>query len=115
MKHRIKILSLVCFFLLTISTLHSQGKTRKTTAVIKSNVECELCKSNIEKNISKVKGIRKITADYKTHEIVVVFNARKISIEEIRKNLSDLGYDADSIPANNRMNQLLKHKQLQSN
>lgn len=115
MKSQIKTLTLLCFFLLLIGNVYSQGKTRKTKAVIKSNVECDLCKTNVEKNLSKAQGIRKVTADYKTHEVTVVYNSRRITIEQIRKNLADLGYDADDVPANNRMNQLLKHKQSQTN
>lgn len=109
---KIKILLAVvsCFFI--SSGLFSQTKSpRKATVVIKSSVECEFCKSNVEKKLSKIKGVQKVTADYKTHEITVRYNSRRIKIEEIKKAISDFGYDADEIPANNRMNTILKHKQ----
>ena len=105
-----------CFaFSLLVFNSYAQGKTRKTSATIKSTVECELCKMNIEKNLSKVKGVRKVNANYQQHQIEVVYNSRKISLAEIKKIISDLGYDADEVPANNRMNQLLKHRQQQNN
>ena len=115
MKNSLKIFALLLVFLLGAGNSSAQGKTRKSKAVIKSNVECELCKSNVENHLSKINGVRKVSADFKTREITVVFNSRRITIEQIRKNLADLGYDADDVPANNRMNQLLKHKQATTN
>lgn len=106
---------LTLIFLSVTLTVCAQGKTRKTSATIKSTVECELCKVNVEKHLSKVKGIRKVKADYQLHQIEIVYNSRKISLQEIKKIISDLGYDADDVPANNRMNQLLKHRQQQNN
>jgi periplasmic mercuric ion binding protein len=114
-NHSLKLLFFCFAFSLLVFNNYAQGKTRKTSATIKSTVECELCKVNIEKNLSKVKGVRKVNANYQQHQIEVVYNSRKISLAEIKKIISDLGYDADEVPANNRMNQLLKHRQQQNN
>jgi copper chaperone CopZ len=104
-----KVFFLFSIFFLSIGLIFSQNP-RKLSATIKSSVECEFCKKNVEKNLAKVKGIKNVKVDFSLHEIKVVYNSKKISLEEIKKAIADLGYDADEIPANNRMNRLLKHK-----
>jgi copper chaperone CopZ len=59
---------------------------RKLTATIKSSVECEFCKKNVEKKLSKVKGIKNVIVDFNLHEVKVVYNSKKISLEEVKNN-----------------------------
>lgn len=73
---------------------------RRVKATIKTSAECKFCKENIESSLKKVKGIRKVTCDYVKHEIYVVYNSKKITIEEIREELNGMGYDADGQKAN---------------
>ncbi|MFN5181599.1 MAG: heavy-metal-associated domain-containing protein [Bacteroidota bacterium] len=101
---------LFLFMLLSFGLFSQSINPRKTTIIIKSSVECEMCKKNVESGVSKVKGVRKVVADFNTHEIKVVYNSKKTDAEKIKKAISDLGYDADDIPANNRLNNQLKHK-----
>ena len=106
-----KSFSVFITFIISFGLLSAQGENpRKMTVTIKSTVECDLCKKNVEKQLSKLKGIRKVSADFKTHEITVTYNSKKVNIDQIKKAIADIGYDADDVPANNRMNQLLKHK-----
>lgn len=95
---------------LFVATAQAQNP-RKTEIKIKSTVECAMCKKNLESKLGKVKGVRKVTADFNTKEITVVYNAKRISPEEIRKAIADIGYDADDVKANNKMTKLLEHKQ----
>lgn len=98
---------------LFVLTANARVQPRKAEIVIKSTVECALCKKNVETNLGKVKGVRKVTADFNKKEITVVYNPRRISPEELRKKISEMGYDADDVKANNRANTLLKHKDSQ--
>jgi len=109
-KH--KFFSILVFFIFSSGVFHSQN-SRKASAVIKSSVECELCKKNVENKLSKIKGVKRVKVDYNSHEVKVIYNSNKIRLEEIKKAISELGYDADEIPANNRMNKILKHKNQQ--
>ena len=99
--------------LFVFSASAQKALPRKTESKIKSSVECAMCKKNVEKQLSKIKGIRKVNADFQTHEITVVYNPRRITIEEIRTAISNMGYDADDVKANNRMTKDLQHKQQQ--
>lgn len=73
---------------------------RRMCATIKTTAECEFCKQNIEETLGKVKGIRKVKVDFKKHEVYVNYNSKKITLDQIRKELNDLGYDADDQKAN---------------
>lgn len=106
----VKVFVAVLFSVFVMTSVFAQKPPRKDEIVIKSTVECALCKKNVEASLGKVKGIRKVSADFSKKEITVAFNPRRISADEIKKKLAELGYDADDIKANNRMTQMLKHK-----
>lgn len=86
----------------TIGMLHAQtDKAPKTqTVVIKTSAECGSCKERIEGKLNYTKGISFSELNYDTKELTVKFKTDKISIDEIRKILSELGYDADEVKAN---------------
>ena len=73
---------------------------RRTKATVKTSAECKFCKENIEESLRKVKGIRRVNVDFVKHEVYVIYNSKKITIEQIRKELNDIGYDADGQKAN---------------
>lgn len=107
--------SLVAFLLLIFSgaQLHAQTSDTpagKTSVVkIKTSAECDMCKKRIEKEVSLMKGVKKAELDLETKVLTVEYNPKKTSPEKIRKVLSDLGYDADDVKANNRATKELPH------
>src|SRR5688572_8968684 len=92
-------LVLVAMLLLCGTSAYAQ---KKAEIKIKTSAECEMCKATIEKVMAYTKGVKKATLDLKTRELTVVYNPKKTSPDEIRKAISEAGYDADSIPANNK-------------
>jgi mercuric ion binding protein len=93
------ILSLLA--LLFIGTASAQEKaSTKQTAIIKTNAECGQCKERMEGKLNYVKGISFAELDYETRELTVKFRTDKITLDEIRKIISELGYDADEVKAN---------------
>lgn len=107
--------SLVAFllFIFSGSQLHAQTSDTpagKTSVVkIKTSAECDMCKKRIEKEVSLMKGVKKAELDLETKVLTVEYNPKKTSPEKIRKVLSDLGYDADDVKANNRATKELPH------
>ncbi len=77
-----------------------QGKT--ATVNIKTSGECEMCKESIEKEVNLMKGVKSAVLDTATKVLTVVYNPKKTSPEKIRTVISNLGYDADDVKANNR-------------
>jgi copper chaperone CopZ len=67
---------------------------------IKTNAECGNCKERIESKLNYTKGITFAELDLETKDLTVKFKSKKISLDEIRKIVSEIGYDADSVKAN---------------
>jgi copper chaperone CopZ len=59
-----------------------------------------MCEKKFSSNVPYFKGITDFSYDMATSKITVTFNPKKTTIEEIRKGISDLGYDADGVKAN---------------
>jgi copper chaperone CopZ len=75
---------------------------KKEVVKIKTSAECGMCEKAIEKNLSFEKGVKKVDMDLSTKEVTVTFNPKKTNPESIRKAISNMGYDADNVPANNK-------------
>ena len=54
---------------------------------------CGMCKDRIERSCIKVKGIRLADWNLENREIKVIYNAKKISIDEIHKFIASIGHD----------------------
>lgn len=67
---------------------------------IKTSAECGDCKERIESKLNYTKGIVFSELDFKTKDLTVKFKPTKITLEQIKQIVSDLGYDADELRAN---------------
>ena len=92
------ILSLIMLVFFSATAMSQNKETIK----IKTSAQCDMCKQRIEKELGYVKGVKKANLDLSTKEITVVYNPKKTSPEKIRTAISNIGYDADDIKANNR-------------
>jgi periplasmic mercuric ion binding protein len=96
--------NLVFILLATMSvfTLSAQDVNSKKSqkVVIKTSAECGDCKEKIEEKLNYTKGIVFSELDYETKELTVKFKPNLITLEEIKKILSEMGYDADELKAN---------------
>jgi periplasmic mercuric ion binding protein len=79
----------------------SFGQPKKAdTVAIKTSAVCGMCKERIEGCLAFEKGVKTSSLDVDTKVVTVIYNPAKTSPEQLRKTLSKLGYDADTIPAN---------------
>jgi periplasmic mercuric ion binding protein len=92
---------LICFLI-------SNAVAQDTTVVIKSTAQCGECKEKIETALNFEKGVKSSNVDVETKEVTVVYNASKTSPENIRIAISKAGYDADSVPADEKAYKRLK-------
>lgn len=58
-------------------------------------MSCAACSSNIEKTVSKLKGVRKVQVNLLKNNMVVEFNEDVINQKEIIKAVQKIGYDAN--------------------
>ena len=77
---------------------YSQDK-KNTEIKIKTSAVCGMCKDRIEQGLAFEKGIKDASLDVETKILTVKYNPFKITPDEIRKLISKLGYDADSVTA----------------
>lgn len=93
-----KKLILMLVFILSAAGLYAQ-KGNVQTVVIQTSAECGECEIRLEEKLNYTKGVQFAELDVPSRQLTVKFNDKKISLEEIRKIVTDLGYQADEIPA----------------
>lgn len=72
---------------------------QKDTVIIKTSAQCDMCKKKIEDALRFEKGILLASVEVKSATATVLYNSKKTNPDMIRKAISMLGYDADSVPA----------------
>ena len=87
--------NLILIFALFASTL-SFGQEIK----IQTSAECGSCKTRIEEGLNYTKGVKFAELDLATKIVTVGYSPKKISEAEIKKVISEIGYDADEVKAN---------------
>lgn len=81
----------------------AQGiKSKNDTVKIQTSAECDMCKAKLETEVGRMKGVKSVNVDLKTQVATVVYNNTKTSPDKIRTVISNAGYDADDVKANNR-------------
>jgi copper chaperone CopZ len=100
---KISLLTFVlAFFSFAGVNAQTKAPAKSTTIQIKTSGECDMCKKKIEGEIGKMAGVKKAELDVATHVLTVEYNPKKVSPDKIRKAISNIGYDADDVKANNR-------------
>ena len=76
-----------------------QAKKKVETVVMLTSAECGSCKERIEGKLNYVSGIRFAELDVPTQKLTVKYKTSTISKAEIKKIVSDLGYEIDGLKA----------------
>jgi len=72
------------------------------TITIKTSSQCEMCKKRIEKGMRKEKGVKSATLNLDNHTLTVAYKKDKTNPDALRTALTNIGYDADNMPANEK-------------
>lgn len=72
------------------------------TITIKTNASknCQKCNDRFKENVPFFKGVKEYTYDKATAQLTVTYDTKKTNPAQLRKNVSDLGYNADDVKAN---------------
>lgn len=85
---------------LTVGTFFGvQAQSKSETVKIKTSAECHTCEEIMESKLNYVKGISYADLDVKTKVLEIKYNPKKITLEQIKAEISHLGYDADEVAA----------------
>lgn len=88
-----KIINLIVFvFSFTIVSLAQESKVE---IIIKTSAQCGDCKERIEEKLNYTKGVLFAELDVESKNLTIKYKSDKITIDEIKMILNDLGYDAD--------------------
>ncbi len=85
---------LVAITLFTLTNAQSQSKT--VTETLKVYGKCGMCKTKIEKTLSYTSGVKYGEWDVETKMLTVKYNSTKVTLEEIKQALADIGYDSET-------------------
>lgn len=89
---------LITLVVLCIGTLaFSQDKNAKSS--IEVDGICGMCKARIEKAAIKTKGVKSAIWNVDTHELKLIYDARKTSVDSIAKNIAAVGHDTKAYKA----------------
>ena len=86
----------------TNTTTQSQSKNSSyTTITIQTNASknCKSCVNRFKENVPFFKGVKEYTFDSSTAKLTVTYDPKKTTADQIRKQISNLGYDADKVKA----------------
>ncbi|MCK9205112.1 MAG: heavy-metal-associated domain-containing protein [Bacteroidales bacterium] len=103
-----KTLTKFFLILLAIFCLNGFGKNlfaqekKVETVKIKTSAVCPQCKDRIEGGLAFEKGVKDISLDLETKIVTIKYNTKSVTPDDLRRKISNLGYDADSIPANKK-------------
>jgi copper chaperone CopZ len=75
------------------------GTPIKKTVFIQTNAQCGDCKERIEGVLNFETGIIYSDLNLDNKKVEVKFNTKKTSLAEIKKVISEIGYDADEVKA----------------
>lgn len=98
MKTIIILLSLFCSI-----TVKSQSSITTSTISVKGN--CDDCKERIE-NAADIKGVKNSVWNKDEKKLTVIFDFKKVSLEQIEKAIANAGYAT----ANQKANATAYHK-----
>lgn len=83
--------------LLIMNFTFAQDKNARATMEVDG--VCGMCKERIEKAAIKTKGVKSAVWSIKTHELDLIYDARKTSIDSISHNIATVGHDTKVIKA----------------
>jgi len=100
-----KLLILAVFFIGAIS--FAQNKNARASFEVDG--VCMMCKERIEKACIKTKGVKSAVWNVATHELKLIFDERKTSVEAIKKKIASVGHDLKDLKATDEAYNSLHH------
>ena len=91
-------LKFILTFLLVFVTTVSISQTK--SEVIFVDGVCGMCEKRIESNCLATKGIKLADWNKENRMLKVIYNEKKISLEEIHKKIASIGHDTNLETAN---------------
>lgn len=93
---------LVIITILIGTQLFGQDNPKVQTIQIATSAECGQCKKILEDKLNYTKGVKYAELDVKSKTLTVSYQTKQLSAQNVKLLVSDIGYDADDLPANSK-------------
>jgi periplasmic mercuric ion binding protein len=100
---------LTLFALCCMFTVEAQTKNKNAKHTIEVNGNCEMCKKRIEKAALSVKGVKSAIWHADHHDIHLILDETKCSVDDVHKAITLVGHDTDKMRADDEVYQNLHH------
>lgn len=97
-----KLILLAFVSLITLGVSAQQARTAskgEQTVTIQTNGVCQKCADRFKENVPYFKGVKSCTYDMKTAKLTINYDAKKTNPDQLRQEVSKLGYNADNVKA----------------
>lgn len=92
------VLMLFAMAIFGFANAQAQTDTDKSgELLVKSSIVCGMCKTTIEQGMAYNKGIKSVKVNVSDNEILVKYNPEKITEQEVKQAIADLGYVANDV------------------
>lgn len=102
-----KSLSFIFAILFLFSFDAEAQKIKEETFRVYGN--CGMCKTKIEKAALGTPGVMKADWDVEANQLTIVYKTKKVTLEEVQKNIAAIGYDTDDFRAEDEVYENLHH------
>lgn len=96
-------LILAVFIGLGVNAQSSQPKTASTTTIqkviIQTNGVCDKCEKLFTETVPYFKGVKDFSYDKNTSKMTITYDSKKTNPDNLRLEISKLGYNADNVKA----------------
>ncbi|MEZ7916186.1 MAG: cation transporter [Polaribacter sp.] len=100
MKKAIFIFSLIFIgFSAQAQEIETVKKKKNAKVAFKVDGICGMCKKRIEIAALKTKGVKFAIWDVKTHQINLILDERKASLNTVKQNIANVGHDVENFIA----------------
>lgn len=90
---------IITLLFLTFSFFTQAQKNKNVKHTIEVNGNCELCKKRIEKAAYSVSGVKSANWDVESHNLVLIINEQKTTIQDVEKKIAKVGHDTNEFKA----------------
>lgn len=90
-----KIVTVLVLLITTIT--FAQNKNERASMEVDGI--CNMCKERIEKAAIRTKGVKSAIWNVDTHELKLIYDARKTNLDSISKKIASVGHDTKKIKA----------------
>ena len=104
-KTNINMKRIIILALVSLITLGVSAQTNKTaskneqTVTIQTNGVCQKCADRFKENVPYFKGVKSYTYDMQTAKLTITYDTKKTNPDQLRQDVSKLGYNADNVKA----------------